>query len=90
MNVKDLLAILFGKLTIFDLALAVLHTQGKDAARRFITPPRAFVEKACAKSGADVEMAIKERDEAVAAELEFLESLIDPAFTEPLQTPAAT
>lgn len=68
---------------IWTLALSVYRAFGKDAAKRFLTPPRKQVEAICAKTGADVAKALEERDEFVAEALEFLESLVDADFEDP-------
>ena len=67
----------------WQLALSVYKTFGRDAAKRFLTPPKSFVEKTCAKTGADPAAAMEERNEAVEEALEFLESLVDADFEDP-------
>ena len=56
---------------------------GVEAARRALTPPEAWVRTVCAKTGADPEKAIAERNEAVNENVEFLESLIEHDFEDP-------
>ena len=67
----------------YELAWAIYRTFGKEAARRFLTPPRSSVERLCKRTGADVTKALEERDEAVTETLEFLESMIDKDFEDP-------
>lgn len=67
---------------MWQTALMLYKLMGREAARRFLTPPRKFVEAACAKTGADVAKAIEERDEAVNETLEFLESIADAGFVD--------
>lgn len=69
--------------SIYALAFAAYQTYGRETAKRMLTPPRAFIEKACAKTGADVAKAIEERDEAVEETLELLESMVDKDFVDP-------
>ena len=56
---------------------------GVEAARRAMTPPEKWVREVCAKTGADPEAAIQERNEAVEESVEFLESLLEHDFTDP-------
>ena len=65
---------------MWNQIFAIYKTFGRDAAKRFLTPPRKFVEQACMKSGADVEEALRQRAQAVDETLEFLESLVDIDF----------
>ncbi len=68
---------------VWAVALMIYRAAGKDAARRFLTPPRSFVKSVCDKTGADFDQAIQERDESVEENLEFLESLVDANFEDP-------
>lgn len=67
------------------IALSIYKTFGRESAKRFLTPPRKWIEQVCTKSGANVEKAIEERNEAVEETLEFIESLIDQDFEDPDQ-----
>lgn len=68
---------------LFSLALGLYKTFGRDACKRFLTPPRSAVEHVCAKTGADVDQAIQERNEAVEQMLQFIESCVDKDFVDP-------
>jgi hypothetical protein len=70
-------------MNMWPLLLSIYRAYGADAAKRMLTPPRKWVESVCAKTGADVEIAIQERDEAVQETLEFLESLVDTPIDDP-------
>jgi hypothetical protein len=68
---------------LVEIALGIYKTFGRSAAKRALTPPRAWVEKACAGTGANVAEALEERDEWVEELLEFLESIVDSDFVDP-------
>lgn len=79
---KNILAGLF-KMNLWEVALLAYKSEGREAAKRILTPPEKFVRQMCEKSGADPEKALEERDEAVEENLEFLESIIDHNFEDP-------
>ena len=68
---------------MWSTLLMVYKLAGREAAKRMLTPPRKFVEAACAKTGADFTKALEERNEAVEETLEFLESMADSDFDDP-------
>jgi hypothetical protein len=80
---QSLLKTLLSGLNLWQVALFVYKTQGADAAKRMITPPESFVKAVTNSTGADFAKALKERDEAVEENLEFLESLVDKDFEDP-------
>jgi len=64
-------------------ALAVYKMFGREHLKRFLTPPRSAIERICARTGADVEKAVEERNEMVEEVIEFVESLVDKDFVDP-------
>lgn len=71
---------MFSAVNIYDIVLSVYKSEGREAAKRMLTPPEKFIRAACKKTGADPVVALKERDEMVHEQLEFLESLVDKNF----------
>jgi transposase len=65
---------------MWEQIYSIYKTFGRGAAERALTPPRKFVERICARTGADVEEALRQRKQAVTEILEFLESLTDADF----------
>lgn len=68
---------------MWDTILTLYKLGGASAVRRALTPPKSFVERVCARTGADVAKAIEERNEAVDEQIEFLDSLLDKDFEDP-------
>jgi hypothetical protein len=68
---------------LIEIALGIYKTFGREAAKRALTPPKAWVESACKKTGADINEALEERNEAVEELLEFIESIADKNFVDP-------
>lgn len=65
---------------MFTQALALYKVFGREAAKRLLTPPKSMVEAACRKTGANLQEALRQRDQAVEETLEFLESVADSDF----------
>jgi len=68
---------------LLEIALMIYKLAGRDAAKRALTPPKGWVESACKKTGADLNEALEERNEAVEELLEFIESVADKNFQDP-------
>ncbi len=68
---------------MWDTLIQLYRFGGREAVKRAVTPPKRWVERACAKTGADVQKSLEERDEAVQQLVEFVESLSDPDFEDP-------
>jgi len=66
-----------------QIVISVYKTFGREAAKRFITPPRSVIKQLIDKTGANFELAIEERDEFVEQTLQFVESCLDADFDDP-------
>lgn len=82
MNSNVLWTMLKG-LNLWSILLFVYRTNGgREAVRRFLTPPESFVRATCKVTGANAAVALDERKEAVQESLEFLEALVSVDFNE--------
>lgn len=70
-------------LNLWAILLFVYKNSGRDAVKRFLTPPESFVKAVTDATGAGFNVALEERQEAVEETLEFLEALVDKNFTDP-------
>lgn len=61
--------------SLLSLAIALAISQGEPAVRAAFTPPQAWVQSVCKKTGASVTQAIEERDEAAQAWTNFVMDL---------------
>lgn len=68
---------------MWDTLLQLYKLGGSVAVRRALTPPRSWVEKVCKRTGANVDEALEERNEAINEVVEFFESLVDKDFEDP-------
>lgn len=64
----------------WNMLLTLYRTAGREAALRALTPPRRAVEAVCRQTGADVDKALRQRDQAAEETLEFLESMADSDY----------
>jgi len=70
-------------LNLWSILLFVYKTAGRDAVKRFLTPPESFVMAVTAATGAGFNVALEERQEAVEETMEFLDALVDKDFEDP-------
>lgn len=83
MNFLKIIAEALAKYGLWPVIMIIYQTQGRAAVKRFLTPPKAWVEGLCKANGTDAKKALKERDEAAEEMLQFLESMVDKEWVDP-------
>jgi hypothetical protein len=68
---------------VWETFIYLLKIGGEPALRRALTMPRSKVAAVCAKTGANLDQAIEERDEAVEQTVQFVLSMVDHDFEDP-------
>lgn len=71
-------------MNFYTLGMLIYKSGGKEALRRFLTPPRGVIEKVpTAKIPGRVNAIIEEREEFTEEAVEFFEACVDEDFVDP-------
>lgn len=70
------------KLNLYEVLIMIYKYGGKEAVKRFITPPEEFLARVKNKK-VPLAVVLEERDEAIEETMELFESIIDENFVDP-------